>query len=78
MAKGKHEADGNMAFLERLQKGGGGDFLKELAEAVLDRLMPLDFEGLSGAGRCECSDGRTTHRNGYREPELETRLGTAS
>jgi hypothetical protein len=49
-----------------LAEGGGGDFLKELAEAVLDRLMPLDFEGLIGAGRCERSDGRTTHRNAYR------------
>jgi putative transposase len=38
-----------MAFLERLQKRGGGDFLKELAEAVLDRLMQLDVEGLIGA-----------------------------
>ena len=31
--------DENTAFLERLQKRGGGDFLKELAEAVLARLM---------------------------------------
>ena len=68
--------DENMAFLERLQKRGGGDFLKELAEAVLDRLMQLDVEGLIGAGRYERSDGRTTHRNGYRERDLETRLGT--
>jgi putative transposase len=68
--------DENMAFLERLQKQGGGDFLKELAEAVLDRLMQLDVEGLIGAGRYERSDGRTTHRNGYCERDLETRLGT--
>jgi putative transposase len=68
--------DDNMAFLERLQKQGGGDFLKELAEAVLDRLMQLDVEGVIGAGRYERSDGRTTHRNGYRERDLETRLGT--
>jgi len=38
--------------------------------------MQLDVEGLIGAGRYERSDGRTTHRNGYRERELETRLGT--
>jgi putative transposase len=68
--------DDTMAFLERLQKKGGGDFLKELAEAVLDRLMQLDVEGLIGAGRYERSDGRTTHRNGYRDRDLETRLGT--
>jgi hypothetical protein len=29
-----------------------------------------------GARRYERSDGRTTHRNGYRERDLETRLGT--
>jgi putative transposase len=65
-----------MAFLELLQKRGGGDFLKELAEAVLQRLMEFEAEGLVGAGRYERSDERATHRNGYRERDLETRLGT--
>jgi transposase-like protein len=68
--------DDTMPLLERLQKRGGGDFLKELAEAVLQRLMEFEVEGLVGAGRYERSDGRATHRNGYRERELETRLGT--
>jgi putative transposase len=38
--------------------------------------MQLDVESLIGAGRYERSDGRTTHRKGYRERDLETRLGT--
>jgi putative transposase len=68
--------DEMMPLLERLQKRGGGDFLRELAEAVLQRLMEFEVEGLVGAGRYERSDGRATHRNGYRERDLETRLGT--
>lgn len=68
--------DDTMPLLERLQKRGGGDFLREVAEAVLQRLMEFEVEGLVGAGRYERSDGRATHRNGYRERDLETRLGT--
>ncbi len=64
-----------MALLELLRNGGGGDFLKELAETMLQRLMEWDVEGQIGAGRYERSDGRTTHRNGYRDRDLETRLG---
>jgi transposase-like protein len=68
--------DERMAFLELLRNGGGGDFLKDLAETMLQRLMEWDVEGQIGAGRYERSDARTTHRNGYRERDLETRLGT--
>jgi transposase-like protein len=59
--------DERMALLELLRNGGGGDFLKELAETMLQRLMEWDVEGQIGAGRYERSDGRTTHRNGYRD-----------
>jgi hypothetical protein len=55
--------DDNMAFLERLQKKGGGDFLKELAEAVLDRLMQLDVEGLIGARACRREDPKDAQRH---------------
>jgi len=68
--------DEMMPLLERLQKRGGGEFLKELAEAMLQRLMEFEVEGVVGAGRYERTDGRATHRNGYRERDLETRLGT--
>jgi putative transposase len=68
--------DDTMPLLELLQKRGGGDFLRELSGAVLQRLMEFEVEGVIGAGRHERSEGRTTHRNGFRDRSLETRLGT--
>ena len=68
--------DDTMAFLHQLRERGGEDLLKDLAEAVLQKLMDYDVDNLIGAGRYERSDGRTTQRNGYRPRELETRLGT--
>jgi putative transposase len=68
--------DDRMALLELLRNAGGGDFLKDLAETVLQRLMEFEVEGQIGAGRYERSDERSTHRNGYRERDFETRLGT--
>jgi transposase-like protein len=68
--------DDTMAFLHQLRERGGEDLLKDLAEAVLQKLMDFDVDNLIGAGRYERSDGRTTQRNGYRPRELETRLGT--
>ncbi len=68
--------DDTMAFLHQLRERGGEDLLKDLAEAVLQKLMDFDVDNLIGAGRYERSDVRTTQRNGYRPRELETRLGT--
>ena len=68
--------DDTMAFLHQLRERGGEDLLKDLAEAVLQKLMDFDVDNLIGAGRYERSDGRTTQRNGYRPRELDTRLGT--
>ncbi|PPQ34822.1 Transposase, Mutator family [Rhodoblastus acidophilus] len=60
--------DDTMAFLHQLRERGGEDLLKDLAEAVLQKLMDFDVDNLIGAGRYERSDGRTTQRNGYRSP----------
>ena len=38
---------------ELLQKAGDGDFLRAVAESVLQLLMEADVEGLIGAGRHE-------------------------
>ena len=64
-----------LVLAELLEKAGDGDFLRAVAEAVLQLLMETDIEGLIGAGRYERSDERTTWRNGYRDRTLDTRLG---
>jgi putative transposase len=65
-----------LALAELLQKAGDGDFLRSVAEAVLQLLMEADVEGLIGAGRHERSPERLNWRNGYRERALDTRLGS--
>src|SRR6516162_8259689 len=65
-----------LALTELLEKAGEGDFLRAVAEAVLQLLMEADVEGLIGAGRYERSGERSTWRNGYRERTLDTRLGS--
>jgi putative transposase len=64
-----------LPLAELLQKAGDGDFLRAVAESVLQILMETDVEGLIGAGRHERSPERLNWRNGYRERTLDTRLG---
>ena len=64
-----------LVLAELLEKAGESDFLRAVAEAVLQLLMETDVEGLIGAGRYERSGERTTWRNGYRDRTLDTRLG---
>ena len=64
-----------LVLAELLEKAGDGDFLRAVAEAVLQLLMENDVEGMIGAGRYERSGERTTWRNGYRDRTLDTRLG---
>lgn len=56
--------DERLPLAELLAKAGDGDFLRSVAEAVLQLLMEADAEGLIGAGRHERSGERTTYRNG--------------
>src|ERR671927_509843 len=70
--------DDRMALVELLQKSGDGDFLRSVAEAVLQILMEADVEGLIGAGRHERSAERLNYRNGYRDRTFDTRLGPLS
>src|SRR6266446_4298576 len=65
-----------LVLAELLEKAGEGDFLRAVAEAVLQLLMETDVEGLIGAGRYERSGERSTWRNGYRDRTLDTRLGS--
>ena len=65
-----------MALVELLQQSSDGDFLRAVALAALQILMEADVEGLIGAGRHERSAERLNYRSGYREPTLDTRLGS--
>jgi putative transposase len=65
-----------LPLAELLQKAGDTDFLRAVAEAVVQLLMESDVEGLIGAARHERSAERLNYRNGYRERALDTRLGT--
>src|SRR5689334_19940563 len=65
-----------LPLAELLQKAGEGDFLRAVAEAVLQLLMESDVEGLIGAGRYERAAERSTYRDGFRDGALDTRLGT--
>ena len=65
-----------MPLSELLEKHDEGDFLRAVAEAVLQLIMETDVEGVVGASRHERTADRTTHRNGYRDRPLDTRLGT--
>jgi transposase-like protein len=68
--------DDRVALIEALQKADDGNFLRSLAETVLQIIMEADVDGLVGAGRYERTGERSTYRNGYRERSLDTRLGT--
>ena len=65
-----------LVLAKLLEKAGDGDFLRAVAEAMLQLLMETDVEGMIGAGRYERSGERTTWRNGYRDRTLDTRLGS--
>jgi putative transposase len=68
--------DENMALLELAEKHADGEFLKELGQWTLQRLMELETDKECGAQRHERTPERLNRRNGYRDRELETRLGT--
>jgi hypothetical protein len=56
-----------LPLAELLAKSGDADFLRSVAEAVLQMLMEADVEGLIGAGRHERSGERLNWRNGFRD-----------
>ncbi len=66
----------SLPLADLLAKAGDGDFLRTVAEAVVQILMEADVEGLIGAGRHERNAERQTYRNGFRDRALDTRLGT--
>lgn len=65
-----------IALRALLEKGSDATFLREMIGFAAQRLMELDAEGRCGAGHGERSAARCNHRNGYRERDWQTRVGT--
>jgi transposase-like protein len=65
-----------LAALGKALEEGSGDFLLQLVMKTLGRIMETDVTALCQAEAGERSPLRENHRNGYRERDWETRLGT--
>ena len=68
--------DERIALRELMEKGSDATFLREMIGFAAHRLMELDAEGACGAGHGERSADRVNQRNGYRERDWQTRVGT--
>ena len=68
--------DDMMSLRTLLAKSSDADLLREMGGFAAHRLMELEVESLTGAGRGERSPDRINHRNGYRDRDWETRAGT--
>lgn len=62
--------------VRRLSEAMPKDMFKEALKASLTELMEIEVTALCNAAYGERTDERTVARNGYRERELETRVGT--
>jgi putative transposase len=69
-------ADETMALRGLLEKSSDADLLRKMIGFAAQRLMDLEAEGLCGAGHGERSPDRVNQRNGYRERDWQTRVGT--
>jgi transposase-like protein len=61
---------------ELMEKGSDATCLREMIGFAAQRLMELEAEGLCGAARGERSPKRMKQRNGYRDRDWQTRVGT--
>jgi transposase-like protein len=68
--------DDRIALREMLEKGSDASFLREVIGFAAERLMELETEVLCGAGHGERSPERINQRNGYRDRDWQTRVGT--
>lgn len=65
-----------LELLRKSEVDPGTDFLREGVKALAQALMEAEVEERLGAGRHERTPRRQGHRNGYREREWDTRVGT--
>jgi transposase-like protein len=68
--------DDMIALRELLEKGSAATLLREMIGFAAQRLMELETEAVCGASHGERSENRTNLRNGYRDRDWHTRVGT--
>jgi putative transposase len=59
--------DDSIALRELLEKSADADLLREMIGFAAERLMELEVQGLTGAGRGERTPARTNQRIGFRD-----------
>jgi len=63
-------------LLNKDEQGADPSFLRDGVRLLAQELMDAEATQLAGAGLHERSENRLTYRNGYREREWDTRVGT--
>ena len=63
-------------LLNKDEQGADPGFLRDGVRLLAQELMDAEATQLAGAGLHERSENRLTYRNGYREREWDTRVGT--
>src|SRR5262249_15525192 len=63
-------------LLNKSEQGADPEFLRDGLKLLAQELMDAEVTQLTGAGLHERSENRLTYRNGYREREWDTRVGT--
>jgi transposase-like protein len=63
-------------LLNKEEQGADPSFLRDGVRLLAQELMDAEATQLAGAGLHERSESRLTYRNGYREREWDTRVGT--
>lgn len=66
------------ATADQILEGPEGDLLRRLMEKMLASVMEGEVAAQIGAGLHERAEGRVAHRNGYRERDFDTRVGSLS
>ncbi|MGK7866353.1 IS256 family transposase [Falsiroseomonas sp. E2-1-a20] len=68
--------DDKIALRQMLEKGSDATFLREMIGFAAQRLMELEVGEVTGAAHGERSPDLLVQRNGYRERDWQTRVGT--
>ena len=65
-----------LAWLRKVLAEGDTDMMREMLKVFAEELMGAEADSLCGAAWGERSDERVNSRNGYRERDFDTRVGT--